>query len=313
MSAAPSALRVGTGSLPAPVRVAVVGGTGMLGRPVVRVLAADDRFKVSVLVRDEARARRLLPANCTLVKGDVRDRSSIDLFLAGADVVYTNLANPMSERAPYDPERDGTPVLLDAAKAAGISRFVRISALEAVHEPPGDPRTWWLLRRKAEADRRVAESGLPHTIFLPAWYSESIPLFLMGPVLARITRTPTPMYWIAGEDYGRQVAAALLSPAAANRSYVVQGPEPLTFKQAITRFVRAFHRRLVVSPMPRALVRVMGLVDPRARYLSDLLDVCMRHAGRFESEDAWRDLGRPTMTVEDYARSIARTGDLPRK
>ncbi len=90
----------------------------MLGRPVVRVLAANDRFKVRVLVRDEVRARRLLPANCTIVKGDVRDRSSIDRFFAGADTVYTNLANPMSERAPYDPERDGTPVLLDAAGAA---------------------------------------------------------------------------------------------------------------------------------------------------------------------------------------------------
>ena len=56
-----------------------------------------------------------------------------------------------------------------------------------------------------------------------------------------------------------------------------------------------------------------GHTKAEARYLADLLDVSMRRAGRFESGDAWRDLGRPTMTVEDYARSIARTGDLPRK
>ena len=94
----------------------------MLGRPVVRVLAANPRFRVHVLVRDEARARRLLPANCILTRGDLRDAASLDRFLTGADALYVNVANPMSERAPYDPERDGTPGLIDAARRAGVRR-----------------------------------------------------------------------------------------------------------------------------------------------------------------------------------------------
>jgi uncharacterized protein YbjT (DUF2867 family) len=65
-----------------PQRILVVGGTGMLGQPVVRRLLADG-YQVRVLSRSPERARAVLGEGCELVGGDVDDLPSLEAALSG--------------------------------------------------------------------------------------------------------------------------------------------------------------------------------------------------------------------------------------
>ena len=65
----------------------VTGGTGLVGYNIVKALLARGRA-VKALVRDPQRARGVLPRECTLVRGDVTDKSTLEGAMAGCDTVY---------------------------------------------------------------------------------------------------------------------------------------------------------------------------------------------------------------------------------
>ncbi|MHC4107997.1 MAG: SDR family oxidoreductase [Planctomycetota bacterium] len=287
--------------------VLIVGATGMLGRPVARRLVQEQR-SVRALVRDPQRARTLLPEACELVQGDVRDQSTLHAAMEGSHAVYINLSEPFSRRR-WDPERAGTGAIARGARSCGVSRLLKISAMGAA-EAAG---AWWAARRKLEAEAALADSGVAYTVFRPTWFMESIPLFMMGRSLV-VPRTPdVPLHWIAADDYARQVAAALRSEQAANRIYTVQGPEPLTFSRAITRFAAAHPRSLRVRTLPPGLLPLFGMLSPQVRYLRELLDFTFKWNTGFASQATWDDLVKPTMTIEDYVAYMQETGDVPKK
>ena len=287
--------------------VLMIGATGMLGRPVARRLVLEQR-PVRALVRDPQRARTLLPEACELVKGDVRDQSTLHAAIEGSHAVYINLSEPFSRRR-WDPEHEGSGAIARAARSCGVSRLLKISAMGVAEAAD----QWWAARRKVEAEAALADSGVAYTVFRPTWFMESIPLFMMGRSLV-VPRTPeVPLHWIAADDYARQVAAALRSEQAANRIYTVQGPEPLTFSQAITRFAAAHPRRPKVRTLPPGVLPVLGLLSAQVRYLRELLDFTFKWNTGFCSQATWDDLGKPTMTIEDYVAYMQETGDVPKK
>ena len=286
-------------------KVLVVGATGMLGRPVVRRLV-EEPCAVRALVRDPKRAGPLLPEACELVTGDLRDARSLERALAGVGAVYVNLAAPRSPRR-GDLEREGVPLIVTAARRAGVRRLLKISFMGV----PEAREAWWQAAHKAESEQAIVDSGLDYVIFRPTWLMESIPLFMRGRRLLVPRTPPDPVYWIAGDDYARQVAAALWS--GPNRIYTIQGPEPLSFRQAADRFAAACRPPLRVAEIPLWVVRPLAPFSANARYLLDLLRVTFETNTRFDAQESWDDLGRPSMTIEDYVRYMERTGDVPRK
>lgn len=287
--------------------LAIVGATGMLARPLVRRLHAAGR-PVRCLVRSPARAAALLPSGVEVRQSDLRDSRGLAAAIEGCSAVYTNLAQPQSSRA-WDPDLEGTRAVLSAARDAGVARIVRISTMGC----PAWRDRWWIIERKARADDLVRESGLSWTIFRPTWFMESLALFLMGPMLLRPPSPDVGLHWIAGEDYAAQVDAAIDLPAAGNREYVVQGPEAVSIRTAIARFRAAYRPGLIVASMPRIGLALGARLAAKPRYLRALLEFTWATNVGFESSETWRDLGEPRLRIEDYARSIAVTGDLPRK
>lgn len=288
----------------------LVGATGMLGRPVARALAGDDALSLRALVRDPARARTVLPASVEIVRGDLRDASALDDAMRDVDAVYMSLNTPFNPREAFDPDRDGARLIVEASRRNGSPWLLRLSALEA-----GNERSkWWAIARKREADAAVMAHTGAWTIFRPAWFMESLALFRVGPC-ATCFRAPgdTPLHWISGADYGAQVRAALMNGLGQGSVIPVQGPDAATMRDAIVRFARACSPRLRVVQTPYAALRAASLVHPRARYLRELLAETFAYATEFRASQTWETLGRPTMTIEDYARSIAQTGDWPRK
>lgn len=292
------------------MKVLLVGATGMLGRPVARQLASSGDLELRALVRNLDRARSLLPDAIELVEGDLREPHCVRTALEGIEGVYLSLNTPFSSREPFDPDRDGTRIIVDAMRDTAARRIVRLSALEA----SDSSSDWWVLSRKRLSDELVLDCPVPGTILRPTWFMESIPLFLLGRRLILTPRTPdTPLHWISGSDFGRMVEKALISGSAGDRIYPVQGPEPVTMRDAIARFAGASEPRPRRVPLPSLALALGGLVAARARYGRDLLRSTLGHSPGFTSQDAWDDLGVPSIRIEDYARSIGETGDLPWK
>jgi len=121
------------------------------------------------------------------------------------------------------------------------------------------------------------------------------------------------LYWIAGDDYGRQVSAALRSESAENKTYVIQGPEALTFEEAVHRFIAAYNPELRMKQIPLGMLRIGGWFSSELRFLRALMIFTRDHHLGFHATSAWRDLGEPVLRIEDYVRYARDSGDWPGK
>ncbi len=116
----------------------VTGGAGFIGSELVALLVAAGR---RVVVLDDLSAGReayldgLPPARCTLVRGTILDRGLVQTLVGGSERVF-HLAARGLRQSIHDPEpvhavnATGTLILLEAARRAGIERFVHVSSSE---------------------------------------------------------------------------------------------------------------------------------------------------------------------------------------
>ena len=147
--------------------VLIAGGHGQVARRLIRLLARDGHTARG-LIRNPDHAADIeadggAPVLCNL------ERDELTPHVGGADaIVFAAGAGPGS-----GPERKRTVDLgaavkcVEAAEALGVARFVIVSSIGA-HDPDGGPEAMRpYLRAKAEADARVARSGLDWTIVRP--------------------------------------------------------------------------------------------------------------------------------------------------
>lgn len=289
-------------------RVLVIGATGVIGRPVTQQLVAAG-FDIRALVRDVPRAAATLDCECEIIPGDLRDPASIDRALDGMDSVYLSLSEPMTAKPPsWDPDSDGARTVAAVMQRTNVRRLLRISAMGAEHD-----QHWWVARAKNEVDQFLLGSGLDVTIFRPTWFMESIPMSSVGPFLIRTTTPDDPLYWLAAEDYGRQVAAALRDDSTIGQVIECQGPEGVSMKDAYRRFRRVWRDFFVTVPTPRVMLKLMRPVAGPAAYLDALLDMTYDHVTTKPAETNGHALYRPTVTIEQFAEKLLQARELPRK
>jgi uncharacterized protein YbjT (DUF2867 family) len=150
------------------VDVVVAGGHGKIARILLRQLAErGDRARG--LIRNPDHAGDLEAIGAEPVVCDMEREDDLVPFVEGADaIVFAAGAGPGS-----GPERKRTVdlgaavKLIDAAKAAGISRYVIVSTVGADNPERGSEQMRPYLQAKAEADRALEASGLAYTIVRP--------------------------------------------------------------------------------------------------------------------------------------------------
>lgn len=112
----------------------VTGGAGFIGSHVVRLLASRG---VRVRVLDDLSTgfeENLADVQVEFVRGDIRDEYTVDAAVSGADLVFHLAASVGNARSQLTPRRDaevnavGTAVVLEAARKAGVHRFVHSSS-----------------------------------------------------------------------------------------------------------------------------------------------------------------------------------------
>jgi uncharacterized protein YbjT (DUF2867 family) len=281
-------------------KVLVVGGTGMLGLPVTRALVAAN-FQVSALVRGDATR---LPTGVQAVTGDIFDASSVAAALKGQDMLYLNLAiQPTDREQDRLAEREGLRILLDAAVAAKIERVAALSPL--VKDMEGRENfSWWVFRQKKRAEQAIIDCGVPYTVFRASSFFENLNGGMRrGDAINLAGKALHPMHYLAGDDYGRMVARALLSPASANTIHYAQGPEALLPEQIARRFIAAYTKTpLKLQSAPLGVLKAVGWFSRPMKFTATLLDALNRYPEQLQAQTTWEQLGKPTTTVEEFAQ-----------
>lgn len=285
-------------------KITVFGATGMLGQPVVKELV-NAGFDVTAMVRDMEKARGVLPESVRLVEGDLRNEADIANALIDAEGVYMNLSvKPNSKESDFQPEREGVENIIEAAKDANVKRLACCSSL--VHRYQGmNGFDWWAFRLKDEAVEKLKRSGIPYTIFYPSSFMENFDKgeYVQGSRIMLAGESKHPMWFIAGEDYGRQVAAAFQKPEAENREYDVQGLEPFTADEAAAVYRDNYQKaQLKISKAPLLLIKILGAFNQKMNYGAKILDALNKYPEKFAAEGTWAELGKPKVTLAEYAR-----------
>lgn len=147
--------------------VAVTGATGFVGRHLVRAML-DRGWSVRALARDIQKASKVLPKSDRLeiVQGGIFDEAAVATLLKGATACAHLIGIIRESGGGSTFERmhvEATQAILSGCKAAGVGRYLHMSALGAHPDGPSDYQ-----RTKFKAESSVRTSGLDWTIFRPS-------------------------------------------------------------------------------------------------------------------------------------------------
>lgn len=286
------------------MRIAVVGASGMLGKPVARKLI-ENGYDVTLLSRRPESLRDFGAAR--VVPADLFDPASLRDAFRGQEAVYLNLSVlPGEKRNGPHAETDGLRAAIEAARAEGVRRVGLISSLVMRYQGM-DGFHWWAFDVKHEAVRILRSSGLPHLIFYPSSFMENFTgtqragdrIMLAGKSLQK-------MWFIAGDDYGVMVARAFRLPEGESREYAIQGPEGFTYEEAAAVFVENYpNAKLKIAKMPLLPLRLAAPFKAKMHDLVHIVTALNRYPETFESERSWEELGRPRITLAEFARGAA--------
>jgi uncharacterized protein YbjT (DUF2867 family) len=207
------------------VDVAIAGAHGQVARRLARLLTGrGDR--VRGLIRNPEHAEDLRADGTEPVLCDLEAASTAEIAaaVAGTDaVVFAAGAGPGSGAGrKFTMDRDGAIKLLEAARSAGVERYVIVSSVGAESPPDGDDVFSVYLRAKAEADAAVVSSDRDWTIVRPGSLTDD-------PGTGRATISVEPVRdRVAREDVAAVLAAVLAEPRSVGRTlYVVGGDDPI--------------------------------------------------------------------------------------
>ena len=248
--------------------VTVLGGSGFVGRYVVRALA-NDGWRVRAATRRPDLAGYLQPMGVVgqihAVQANIRYPDSVRRAVEGADAVV-NLVGVLFNSRPQTFQSvhvAGARAAAKAAKDAGVKTFVHISAIGADRKSPGRYG-----RTKAAGEVAVlcefpeAVILRPSLIFGPEdqLFNRFAAMASMSPFLPLIGGGKTQLQPVYAGDVGAAVAAAVRGDAKPRTIYELGGPEVISFRHLLDLVQEWSGRRRWYVPMPFWLAKAAALV-----------------------------------------------------
>ncbi|MBI4180262.1 NAD(P)H-binding protein [bacterium] len=247
--------------------VAVLGGTGFIGREVVRELLSAGK-SVRIVTRQVDRARASA-GDVELREGDVRRPDGLTAAYSGCSTVihcvqFPNhpFENPRKGYTYMKIDGEGTAGSVLAAKQAGAKRFVYVSGA-GVDGPSLE--TWFQAKRLAE--KAVRESGMEFTIVRPSWicgeHDRSLNKFVLFakflpfiPMIGPCDRQKVSPVFV--KDVARVLALCVDNPRVVNQTFELGGPEVLTMNEIVQTMLEVLGKRRILIPHPVAFMKVVA-------------------------------------------------------
>ena len=255
-----------TAHSPSDTIVTVYGGSGFLGRHVVRALAKRN-YRIRVAVRRPDLAFHLQPlgrvGQIHAVQANLRDAPSVEAAARDASVLI-NLVGILFEggRQRFDTIHSlGAEQVALAANAHG-ARVVHVSAIGADEHASAH-----YARSKAAAEKLVLAAQpaavimRPSIIFGPedAFFNRFAALARMSPVLPLIGGGNTRFQPVFVGDVASAIADAVDGKLKAGTTYELGGPEVRTFKQLLEYVLATVERKRLLVPVPFFLAKLQAM------------------------------------------------------
>ncbi|WP_194816717.1 NAD(P)H-binding protein [Nocardia sp. XZ_19_385] len=277
--------------------ILVTGATGTIGSEIVRQLAGRE-VKVRAVTRDPAQAQ--VPDGVEVVRGDYTDGASMAAAMAGAEAVFL-----VSVLGPDDADTDRA--LVDTARAAGVRRIVKLSAIGTGEPGLGDFSTWHL-----PGENAVRDSGLEWTILRPSSFATNTLSWAdavrSGQPVPNLTGTGTQGV-IDPRDIAAVAVEALVSSAHSGRLYTLTGPELLSGPDQAAILADGLGRPVDVADIPHSVAAEhMRAAGMSPQYVEGALagQEYVRGGGNAVlTDDVQSVLGRPPHTYADWVAANA--------
>jgi uncharacterized protein YbjT (DUF2867 family) len=245
--------------------VTVFGGSGFLGRHVVRALVKRD-YRVRVAVRRPELAGHLQPlgrvGQIHAVQANLRYPASITAAMRDASIAV-NLVGILTESGAqtFDAvQAQGAGAIAQAASAVG-ARMVHVSAIGA--NANSESR---YARAKAAGEQAVLEAVPSATIMRPSVVFGPEDLFTnrfaglarMSPVVP-LFGADTRMQPVYVGDVATAVADAVDGKAQPGATYELGGPDVLTMREIIEIILATIQRKRVLLPVPFGIAKLQAM------------------------------------------------------
>ena len=293
----------------------MTGATGFVGPKVANAIV-DAGHETRVLERKPGSWKKAGIRCQEAVQGDMTDADSLRRAAEGREAVVHLVA--IRQGRPEQFQRvmiEGTRNLLAASKAAGVKRFVLMSAL-GTSEETKDLVPYFNAKWQEEQD--VKASGLEHVIFRPSFVfgrdGGIVPTFMRMAKLAPVTgivgsgKQRIQPIWV--DDVGAYFAASVDKPEAAGKTFELGGPDIVTWDELWQRIRKTLGiRRRPTMHLPTGLMKIPATLTERLPgnipLTRDLLTMLEAGDNLVSNDAAVRTFGIPLVPLDEQLRRAA--------
>lgn len=301
-------------AVPVQGRIFITGGTGFVGSAIRHSLAGRP---LRLLVRDGSDAAGLADAMTEVVEGDVTRPDTLVGKMDGCEAVI-HLVAIISEQggATFDSViHRGTEHVVAAAEAAGVARFLHMSALGTRDDPH-----FGYFQAKWQAEQAVQASSIPSTIFRPSvifgpgdeFITTLATLVKRAPVIPVVGDGSSKFQPVAVGEVAKAFVHALEDAGTAGQILDLGGGKIYTYEQMLDVIARQLGKQKPKVHVPAALmmpvIKLSALLPKQLRppvteeQLKMLaIDNCT------DDSDTETLIGRPPTSLEDgigYIRDV---------
>jgi uncharacterized protein YbjT (DUF2867 family) len=287
--------------------ILVVGATGLVGAEVCRRLKRRGE-QVRALVRTTSSPDKvafLKECGADLCVADLKDTNSLAGACHAVTAIISTASSTLSRQAGDSIEsvdEQGQLNLVEAAKAAGVNRFIFVSFRRPANLsfPLGDAKA-----HIENAIKALNFTTIHASWFMEVWLSPALG-FDYANAAARIYGPGTnPLSWVSFQDVAEMCVLTLRHPAAERRTIEVGGPEPLSPLEVVARFEQIGGKTFKLEQIPEDALRAQfeAATDPMQKSFAALM-LGYSFGDSMNVKPIQDEFGIRLTSINEYARGV---------